>query len=179
MKNLAGNEECDKHVRHELERCRIPIVEITRAKSEVPYSLVGQLGNYRFTRAWYYWVVSGFVPLEVARRLHADPVGRTDVRVDGHCGCPAPEPPWARYFDMDGREVLTMADHEEMVSLSAKSPVMRKTFEQSAHRYRYAPEPSRVAELYVTTYHVDSELGLYLLAEALRGISRPLPRRMD
>lgn len=175
MRNLAGNEQCDHHIQRELARCRIKAVTIPKTTSEVPYSVIGELGHYRFTRNWYYWVCHGFVPIDVAKQLYNDSVGKTDIRVDGHCGCPAPEPPWAKYYDAEGREVLTMYDYEEMVRLSAKSPLIKKNCEKFAYRYRYASDPSQVAELYVTTYHIDSELGLYLFANAVRDLNRPLP----
>lgn len=91
MKNLAGNKDCDVEIRRELTRCRIPIIEGERSTGEVPASLTGKLGEFTFRRAWYYWVVTGGVPLSVAQEMYDDPVGREDVRVDGHCGCPAPE----------------------------------------------------------------------------------------
>jgi hypothetical protein len=47
--------------------------------------------SFIFCRAWYYWIVTGFVPLHVAEELYADPIGKKDVRVSGHCGCPAPK----------------------------------------------------------------------------------------
>jgi hypothetical protein len=49
------------------------------------------VASFRFRRAWYYWMVSGYVPLNVAMEMYADPVGKKDIRVDGHCGCPSPD----------------------------------------------------------------------------------------
>ena len=43
-----------------------------------------------FTRAWYYWCVSGYVPLHVAEEMYENPNGRKDIRANGHCGCPPP-----------------------------------------------------------------------------------------
>lgn len=91
MDNLAGKQDCDTTIRSELERCGITIVEGERSTNEVPASLTGILGCFTFWRAWYYWVVNGNVPIDIALELYADPVGKTDVRVDGHCGCPEPE----------------------------------------------------------------------------------------
>ena len=94
MENLAGRKDCDEYIRRELERCRIDIVEVELTRSEVPYTLEGRLGDFEFRRAWYYWVVRGSVPLEVAQEIYADPVGHTDIRVAGNAGCPPPEE-WA------------------------------------------------------------------------------------
>lgn len=125
MRNLAGNKECDAVIAEELRRSMIPSVPYDGRLEEVPSRLRGELGDITFARAWYYWTAHGTVPIEVARKLYDDPIGRTDIRVAGHCGCPPPEPPWTEVID--GVEV-------------------------------------------VTTYHIDSEVGLRLFADAIRGI---------
>ena len=94
MKNLAGDVDCDIDIINELNEAGIPI--IARApgvlRDEVPYHAFGRLGEVVFTRAWYYWVVySVGMPLISAKELYEDPVGRKDVRVAGHCGCPPPD----------------------------------------------------------------------------------------
>ena len=125
MRNLAGDSECDVFVEHELKRARIPIERVDLPRnSEVPYRIIGRLGGITFQRAWTYWVAKGPVSIETARRLYDDPVGRTDIRVDGHCGCPEPVLPWTEVID----------GHE-----------------------------------FVTTYHIDSEVGLRIFADAVRG----------
>jgi hypothetical protein len=92
MRNLAGDPDCDRFIRDELQRALIPIKELdTPQKGEVPAKLQGELGPYTFERAWYYWIVRGDVPLAVAQELYQHPVGKADVRVVGHCGCPPPE----------------------------------------------------------------------------------------
>lgn len=73
MRNLAGDKDCDKFIRAELTRCGIEIVEGERSTGEVPSSLTGRLGTFTFRRAWYYWIVNGPMPLDVAKRLYADP----------------------------------------------------------------------------------------------------------
>lgn len=49
-----------------------------------------EVASFRFKRAWYYWMVGGYVPLNVALELYENPVGKKDIRVDGHAGCPSP-----------------------------------------------------------------------------------------
>lgn len=112
MKNLAGNENCDTVIREELTKAGITILEVPKVKSEVSSSIIGLLGHtefddktkeffkrhepslqiasFTFRRAWYYWSVSGYVPLEVAEILYANPNGVNDIRANGHCGCPPP-----------------------------------------------------------------------------------------
>ena len=43
--------------------------------------------SFIFKRAWYYWTVNGPVPMEIAKRMYENPIGKKDVRVAGHCGC--------------------------------------------------------------------------------------------
>lgn len=96
MRNLAGSHHPDDYIRNELERARIPVVQTEAHSGEVAYSLIGKLDDLTFTRAWTYWVVNGLVPIEVAETLYDNPVGKTDIRVDGHAGCP---PPTGRFIN--------------------------------------------------------------------------------
>jgi len=91
MINLAGNQDCDNYIRQELQEAGIEIVSIEKAHTEVPYMLMGSLPDFEFRRAWYYWIVEGNTPIEIARKLYADPVGHKDVRVIGLFGCPPPD----------------------------------------------------------------------------------------
>jgi hypothetical protein len=126
MKNLAGDVDCDAHIRRELRRAIVPAISCDRdPNSEVPYRVRGQIGPFALRRAWTYWVATGPVPIEVARALHADPIGREDVRVAGSCACPPPEHPWLD--ELDGRRAVSL-------------------------------------------YHIDSEAGLRLYADAVRSI---------
>lgn len=93
MRNLAGDKRADESVRDELLAAEIGLVKI-EPYGEVPATYGGKLGAFTFRRAWYYWVVKGPMPLEVARKLYEHPRGREVVRVAGHCGCPPPEE-WA------------------------------------------------------------------------------------
>lgn len=88
MKNLAGAALIltDDYVTRELMAAEIPLVCVTRNKGEVAASITGKLGEFTFTRAWYYWVVKGRVPLAVAQEMYSHPVGRKDIRVDGFSG---------------------------------------------------------------------------------------------
>lgn len=156
MLNLAGAQEADKHIKLELERARIPIeqVELDPVHNEVPYTLIGRLGNVSFRRLWYYWESQGAIPLEVARELYEDPVGATDIRVNGHAGCPPPED-WAQWITSDGKKVFP-ADRGEDYRGPASDLV-------------FSDDPESVgASLYVATYHIDTEVGLRLFADTLK-----------
>lgn len=160
--NLAGREDADRHVRRELEIARINVVEGEPLTGEVPTTLTGELGGITFRRAWYYWVASGPVPISIARRLYDDPCGVTDIRVAGHCGCPAPEAPWTKWLTPDGREVIATQEEERIVHV-------REMFDNPdiGADYVFSDDPESMAAEYVDTYHIDSEVGLRLFADAL------------
>lgn len=93
MPNCAGNQECDRHIRFELRHAGVNVVEHAEVPphTEVRYHVSGKLHGWTFRRAWMYWVAEGGpLSLAAAERLYADPCGKDDVRVGGHCGCPAP-----------------------------------------------------------------------------------------
>ena len=89
FRNLAGEEFADHWIRAELFLAGIGIHSCAKM-GEVPATLCGQFGKFKFRRAWTYWVVDGPVPLNIAKELYSDPVGKKYVRVMGHCGCPDP-----------------------------------------------------------------------------------------
>jgi hypothetical protein len=161
--NLAGVAGCDLQISYELKRARIPIEQVEQpANSEVPYTLIGKLnGPYTFTRLWTYWAVEGLVPLSVAEELYADPVGRDDIRVAGHCGCPPPAE-WAEWLTLDEELVLPAGEEklaEKLAGLYAASASPQVIFSND-------PE-SLDAKQFVTSYHIDSEVGLRVFVDTL------------
>lgn len=158
MKNLAGNTECDQYIKDELRRCGIKAVASPLTQSEVPYTITGKLGDFTFVRAWYYWCVQGNMPLDKARELYATEVGKTDIRVAGHCGCPPPDE-WVTRFH-GGKVVI---DQEEWDKFPDSIMDLRE------EKYCTHPNPETLPA-FVTSYHIDSELGLYLFAQAVKSL---------
>lgn len=157
MKNLAGVATCDEDIRRELARSYIDAVDVEEGNTEVPYSVIGKLGDMTLRRAWYYWAVKCRVPLEIAKALYADPVGRTDIRVAGHCGCPTPEES-AEWFAPDGAQLIKRS--------SDCNPNLVETLERAG--YRVVDDPASEGEPFVTSYHIDSEVGLRVFADMVR-----------
>lgn len=152
--NMASVTDCDRWIEKELYKAKIPIrsgfenwflregtkstnrvmivkdmedyIHKYRSKSEVPYHIIGNIGDgkFIFKRAWYYWMISGNVPLKIAKKLYENPIGKRDVRVYGHCGCPPPKKWTTR---INGKRC-------------------------------------------VTSYHIDSQLGLNLFAETVKAL---------
>ncbi len=172
MLNLAGKPtaEVDQIIENELTRCGIEVLRDQPIDHpEVKATICGRLGNLRFTRHWYYWGVTGRVPLEVAQRLYADPAGRTDIRVDGHCGCPPPER-WVQYYSTDGVRLLDEKNRPEWTRIfkDELESVLKK------NNSRFSPDPSIEGKPCIESYHIDSELGLYIFCKAIKG-SAPTP----
>jgi hypothetical protein len=165
MINLAGKEDCDVYIRHELRHARIPIVDAPLLKGEVPSRIRGQLKDFVFEREWYYYVVVGVMPLEVALALYEDPLGRDDVRVGGHCGCPSPLEYGTTFLDADGLMLYQDVDgaqREKYDHLVAEGLV------EERKDFRFVPDVKAAAVVgYITCYHVDSEAGLRLLADTI------------
>ena len=170
MKNLAGDANCDREIVHELRRSMIPSVPYDGKLGEVPSRLRGKLGPFEFWRAWYYWVVHGPLPLAIAHELYEDPVGRTDVRVDGHCGQPPPEAPWVKWYLPDGKQVLPMEQKAEWEKYrTSESEFMRKLVADNAHKYAWHDDPASIgAVAFINCYHIDSEVGLRLFCDTVR-----------
>ena len=103
MKNLAGNKNCDDFITSELKKAGLEPMPTVKDDGEVAYSFYGEVGGFKLTRAWTYWVADADVDyglsLEVATELHEAeyrgegyPEKYGDcVRVTGHCGCPPPK----------------------------------------------------------------------------------------
>jgi hypothetical protein len=95
MQNLAGDKEANEVIRAELSAAGITVNDTgSLIPGEVLTTILGALGPFKFRRLWYYWSVTGDVPLSVAEAMYETPIGRRDVRVAGHCGCPPPSE-WA------------------------------------------------------------------------------------
>ena len=167
MRNLAGVHECDEHIRAELTRCGIEVVYGERSDQEVAASITGRLGAFTFQRAWYYWIVEGPMPLDAAMKLYADPVGKTDIRVNGHCGCPAPGDPGGRprWVTQDGRTVASLNSRRSFEECIAHGTFHALVLDE----YVFSDDPAGIgARAFIDSYHVDSELGLTKLVTAIR-----------
>lgn len=165
MRNLAGVDDSDIWCAAELTAAGVPI-EVVERYGEPDTRVIGRLGGIEFRRAWVYWIVKGLVPLDVAKRLYEDPVGRKAVRVAGHCGCPPPEDPWITYRAPDGQKVIVDPD-------GSQEAMIDRWIERGALPASVKPRFAKSADgltAYVESYHIDSAEGLRLFADAVRGL---------
>lgn len=139
-----------------------------RSEDEVAASITGKLGPFTLRRAWYYWVVDCRIPLEVARELYADPVGKADIRVDGHAGCPPPEER-ARWFTPDGRVVVKVKEEDDFREYIEKGVLSKETIDGWYQHCVFSDDPQSVgAQGFVLSYHIDTEVGLRLFADTVK-----------
>lgn len=119
---------------------------------EVPYTIIGILGgheqfnaddcqdlnktgwweshliqsvSFTFTRAWYYWVVTGYVPLSVAEELYEDSVGAKAVRSGGDCACRPPKT-WLTRHPIVGMKVVNLYHIDSQEGLNLFTKTLRK-----------------------------------------------------
>jgi len=166
MLNVAGKpaEQTDAILRQELTMCRIKIVESPEIlpHAEVHTHLMGKLGDkITMYRNWYYWVVKCEIPLEVALEMYTDPVGRQDVRVAGHCGCPPPEDPWIQY-----RKGNAIVDKTSRKPDNFDDP----SWDGYRDKIIFVDDPINEpgVRAFIDSYHIDSEIGLRYFADTVK-----------
>ena len=168
MKNLAGHPEADAHCALELAQAGIEIAFLPAPRAdEVSTNVTGKVGGITLTRNWRHWVADGLVPLAIAERLYADPIGKRDVRVNGHCGCPAPGTPGGRTLNIadDGEPIVLDPDGSQEAEFDAF--VASSSLDIGA-KPRFVREMPADAKRYVTRYSIDSAEGLKLFADAIK-----------
>ena len=171
MRNLAGVEDCDLEIEQELTMARINIVKLpAKVSSEVKFSLMGELNSWKFSRAWYYWVATeGRLPLEVARKLWQDPIGKKDVRCGGHCGCLSPDEYGATYLGENG--IHLCSDPEGKEEKGWDRLVEKGLIHKEEPRPHFVQDKKAVYKTaYVDLYHIDSLAGLRLFADTIKDI---------
>lgn len=127
MQNLAGHKEASDRAKAELETAGIDVFTLPEPQDhEVRSRFGGRLGPFLFTRKWYYWSVRGPMPKAQARRMYEDAIGRTDVRVDGHCGCPSPDE-WCEGDTVDLYHVDSVAGLRLIADTIRSIPTVQKS----------------------------------------------------
>ncbi len=142
----------DINLKKQLDRCRVP----------------HYTGPFDFSHSGRgYWIVIGPVPLRVAEELYKDPAAN-HIRVAGHCGCPAPEPPWTTLRMHDGTVLLPLAAKAD---LEATQTIITEAFQaEYMKKFTFSddPEVRSKAGCFVELYHIDSEVGLRVFVDHLR-----------
>jgi len=154
MINLAGVKTCDQDIFKEMREAGIEPVEVgKRDRSEVPSDYIGKYNNFIFKRAWYYWMVSGNMPLQHAKDMyekHKD----LQIRVAGHCGNPPPEE-WCepKYLREKCQPIIDRVYAKEL------------TWQEADVLCR---EIRKQGDQFVTYYHIDTQNGLNKFVEIIK-----------
>lgn len=185
MKNLAGVQDCDKDIRKELTKAKVEIKEVHDNKSEVPYTLIGVVGDWELRRLWYYWSARPIkgsnchgLPLEVALKLHNKyyPSEMFDdcdierygdvVRAGGHAGGISPD-------DYVGQPIYNA---ELIAECKALGLPIKKIDETEYINLSYGKisnlcnEGKIKAKRYVNCYHIDSQEGLNEFVRCIKSV---------
>jgi hypothetical protein len=170
MRNLAGDPNCDRSITDELQAVGVPRVTGEKSGHEVNASVTGKLGPFKFSRAWYYWVVEGPTPLHVAEELYKNPIGRTEVRCGGHCGCPAPADYGVTHYDAAGKMLLPLSGPDyKLIQAKPWSPGLADILAGIEQKCRFVESPRLEAvSSIVDCYHIDSGEGLKLFVDTIR-----------
>lgn len=153
MQNLASNKynpDIDKAVKEELDIADIPYLNIgQRVNSEVPTNYIGILNGFVFTRAWTYWVVTGYMPLDKAEMLY-DEFAELNIRPGGHAG------------NIPPNEITTIKPCTEINKLTRQLKDKSISKEDFEREYKLIEETK---EKFISVYHIDTLLGLKTLAK--------------
>jgi hypothetical protein len=140
MKNLAGCKDADDSIKEELYIAGIEMINVGGTVcSEVPYSVIGRVGYWTLTRAWYYWVadverLQDGLPMETALELHNKPhptmtrLGNV-IRSGGHCGCPSPDEFGASSFK--GRYYVDCYHIDDQIGLNEFAKAVKELMKKS------------------------------------------------
>lgn len=158
MENLARVSNCDEFIRRELEKAGITTVVVKKNAGEVAYSIIGELGGFKFSRAWSYWVVTGDMPMEKAMEIYTIDTGGETVRPWG--GGSNISPKKCAIPTMD--TLITLGIYE----VNDKGVIINGP---SIEELQDMCETGKInAPRYISEYHIDDQNGLNLFAQVIR-----------
>lgn len=175
MINLAGNKDCDKYIIDELKRAEINVVRCCLAESEVRYTIKGSILNKKnekisFRRAWTYWVATGIIDLEIAKKIYEHPEGKQTVRVGGDCTCKNPEGFYGiKYIDENRIELFPQEQYDKYSNNDSNDKYVIQMLDDAIAKGRIKlAEDITVGRPIIDCYHIDSQAGLLLFSLIIR-----------
>ena len=154
MINVAGNKDCDKYIKEELSIAGIPIIELlNNMNSEVSASIIGHLNGFTFQRAWYYWIIKGYMPLQYANELY-EKYNDLNIRVAGNSKDTLPEE-WSESKDYKNKT-------KAIVNKLFAKEITYDEAEQKCEEIR------KQGNQFVESYHIDTQEGLLRFAEIIK-----------
>ena len=153
-------------IRNTMIRVGLTPIDVPNYDVLYPYSsLIAKLNDFTFKMGHsYYWRVNGPMPLANAKTLYDNPVGKTDIRVTGHCGCPPPEGNNVDWFDRDSKKKIMSVESWNQCKELLKPDYWAEKVEKN-----HIPKDNHDnADGFIGSYHVDSELGLYMVVQEIK-----------
>lgn len=153
--------------RRTLKRCGLSgIIDYKNDRGD--FRVKAESGSFEFYFQNYYWVSKGPVDIALAIQMYENAVGKTDIRSGGHCGCLHPMEYGVKWIAADGREVISEDQRAEFKRLEHLEGVFAP--EEVTSSYIFNDDPKSIgARGIVDTYHIDSELGLYIFVKTIMG----------
>lgn len=173
MQNLAGKEISfnNDQLSMELEGAGITAISGKVTTGEVKSNITGLLGGITFERAWYYWCVYCWIPYSVALKIYDDPIGKKDVRIDGHCGCLSPDKCGIMWANKEtGKIILQMHEKIQCEGYLGKTGSIVRIAEKILQTHEFADDPKVASNEngFASTYHIDSYEGLKLFSRIVK-----------
>jgi hypothetical protein len=171
MKNLAGVKDADKYIKEELYLAGIETIHIGGTVcSEVPYTIIGRIGHWILTRAWYYWVASverreDGLPLNIALKLYETPYPTEKGRILGEiirsggaggCSSPADYTSQPVYNEELDKKLMELG-YEKKYSEILKADYIPISVGEVAE---LCNSSKLIVDRYVNCYHIDDQIGL-------------------
>ena len=155
MDNFARHEydrKIDHRVKEELKMANIPVYSLPYyMDGEVKTKYFGILNGFTFYRAWNYWICDGDMPLDVVNKIYKK-YKELNIRAGGHCGN---EPPITQSYNPIYTKELE--EYRDKVGLDK----FIRTYKDVVHDDKTQPR-------FVDIYHIDTQLGLSILADTIR-----------
>jgi len=172
--NLAGQRNRDAEIKRELIRVGVEPLQLMQPAehTEVPHTVIGEIktrhfGTFRFHRAWRYWIVEGLMPLAVAEKIYANPIMKEEARAGGDCGCRKPST-WSKRM-REGKVVPSPGELQTVkAALKDGSEIYQMVYDDPKFYWTESEEEFLSYPQFVSTYHIDSELAMYLFVEILK-----------
>lgn len=154
MINLAGIKTCDEQILIEMREAGVERVNIgKRERAEVPSEYIGKCNNFIFSRAWCYWIVTGYMPLKYAQEMYKN-FKDLNIRVAGHCGNPPPEE-WCTPRDYRNRK-------QPYLERYLRKEITKAEFDAKCNEFRMQGDQC------ITCYHMDTQEGLNKFVEIVK-----------
>lgn len=153
LENLARHKfdnEINEKVKEELLIAGIPVLRVGRLDTEVKTEYIGILNGFVFKRAWTYWVVEGYMPLNYANYIYKN-FKNLNIRAGGHAGNVHPK---EICIDMKYNNILFELRNKYPYDVYLKKAKQIKA-DQGGPKY-------------VEFYHIDTQLGLCKLVETIK-----------